>query len=98
MSYQTAVEDYLSNDCLAGQTTSVSATVLDNNCDVVLTYSGCHGLDDVALMIAVGCCHELPAPGTYTLSVEQTADATYSTGYSYDWLGVSGTIERVAKL
>jgi len=98
VSYETAVESYLTDGYLAGQITTVSATVLDNNCDVVLTYSGCHALDDVALTVAVGCCHELPDTGTYTLNVEQTVDATYSVGYSYDWVGVSGSIENVVKL
>jgi len=97
MSYQSSVHDYLANDFLMGQITTVSATVVDNNCDVVLTYSGCHALDEVAVMTAVGCCHELPATGTYTLNVEQTPDLTYSVSYQYDWLGVSGTIEKLIK-
>jgi hypothetical protein len=98
MSYQTTVEDYLTGDYLMGQITTASAVVLDNNCDVVLTYSGCHALDDVALQIAVGCCHQLPSNGTYTLNVEQTPDATYSVSYQYDWAGVSGTVENIVKL
>jgi hypothetical protein len=98
MTYETTVHDYLANDFLMGQITTVNATVVDNNCDVVLTYSGCHALDEVALMTAVGCCHDLPATGTYTLTVEQTPDMLYSVSYSYNWVGVSGSIENVAKI
>ncbi len=97
MTYESSVEAYLLNELLTGQITTVSATEVDNNCDVVLVHSGCHALDYVAEMLAPGCAHQLPGTGTYTLSVEQTPDQVYSVSYSYDWAGVSGTVENLTK-
>jgi hypothetical protein len=95
MSYETAVRDYLAADEIMGKVSAVDVTVTGATCDVTVTYSGGYSLEQVSLITAVGCCHELPASGTYTLNVEQTPNRV---SYTYDWLGVSGIIEHVRRV
>ena len=92
MSYQTTLHDYLAAGEIMGHTSEVSVEVVDNVCNVALTYSGCYSLKQVALIAAVGCCHALPESGTYVLNVEQTPNSVSCT---YDWLGVPGSITKV---
>jgi hypothetical protein len=92
MSYEASVLDYLATGQIMGKVSAVSVTVTEATCNVTVTYSGCYSLEQVALMTAVGCCHELPASGTYTLNVEQ---APNHVSYTYDWVGVPGSIEKV---
>jgi hypothetical protein len=94
MSYETAVRDYLAADEIMGKVSAVDVNVTGAICDVVVTYSGCYSLEQVALITAVGCCHELPASGTYTLNVEQTPNHV---SYTYDWVGVPGSIKKLVK-
>jgi len=94
MSYETAVRDYLAADEIMGKVSAVDVNVTGAICDVAVTYSGCYSLEQVALITAVSCCHELPASGTYTLNVEQTPNHV---SYTYDWEGVPGSIKKLVK-
>jgi hypothetical protein len=94
MSYEASVLDYLATDQIMGKVSAVDVTVTGATCNVVVTYSGCYSLEQVALITAVGCCHALPASGTYTLNVEQTPNHV---SYTYDWLGVPGSIKKLVK-